>query len=1147
MKIRNRIISILLVVIMALSMLPLSVFTAFAEGEPDVTEVGTWNELLNAVNSDKTYIKLVNDIEDIVPDDELPTKHMLRFDGGKDYVLDLNDCTLEVINHANEFYTGNFAMIEVTGDSNLKIDNGYLYFDNYYAGNNRKARGVVYVADTSSVVASKIFMKNAYSGHVVSATATASVTLDGGEYVVQNGFALYLDRQASLTLDGGVYVHTLMGDCANTQYVDGYGALFSESEGELVINYALLKSGVQVNKSQIGAFSTATHEVTINGAKLTADIFDGGLVEAQAQNREYYWYSYNQCSLQRTSDASFVNPISIISYEKKYPVTVEHGTAKVGGIAVTEAAYGETVTIEADTPEAGMEFVRWSTSGVDLGANYYNTAATFTMFPAPVFVAACYGIEKTKSVSVNVGDIVPGQKAYDTKITLENGVYLQGVEWFEDCRLMDEYEIFKAGRTYALKLLVYPPDEHVFNDTVTATVNGKSATASAQPQYAYVDYEFDATKSVGFSIVYDVGNSRLGVGGEIKLDTAVMADQSASFKAALDAGKVTYQWYKNGEAIDGATESVYNLTAEDAQGRFYVVVTADGKTNYGHYLNCGSDLYQVYLNATEIVAGDKAPYLTPATPGISLDPENTYITEMKNGAPVTEAQTVDKVILIPGRSYRIVAKLIENGADVSYGASVYVNGEKMTAAVDGLGQIFYDFDAPEEVFPVYYKTNGEIGIGATISVDTDKMCAESSTFKNAYDKANATYKTVSYTWYKNGNVMKTVSGKSYTIKDADKNSVIQCKVTLVDGKTGVGEQCVISNVVTVIVAEIARPKAGETRKGPEDFDILTDGVKLTNIMFWTPQDTRVDMQPTDTYRDGIEYECYLQFEAEDGFALDFDGEIIKAYIFGEEVTSTNSIPWEGKVSYVGEITATHQHQYSDTVYKSDGDEHWQSCTIANCPYPDEEKPGYDVYHYGDANATCLTPGHCSKCGAEYYESHDIAASNYVYLDDMKCVQYCATEGCDYVSNWNYHMGGTFDCQHKAICDICHHEYGDLDDHHFGEMIAEVPATLDSTGTKAHKDCAVCHKHFDADGNEIADLTIAKLAAPDNSGTNNTPSTPSNPDTPDGSVTPDTPDTPDEAEKTGCAGSGCGSSMGVSAVALSIMAAAVGFAFKKKED
>jgi hypothetical protein len=245
-------------------------------------------ELLEAVNSDKEHIKLTKDIEDVVPDDELPTKHRLVFDGGKNYLFDLNGYTLKVINHANEYYTGKVPMISVSGTSTLEIKDGSLGFDNWYAGNDRKARGVVHVADTSTLVATKVNMQNKYAGNVVSATADAHVTLDGGEYTVQNGFAIYLDRQASLTLDGDVSIKTVVGDSANTQHVDGYGALYSESTGELIVNYAFFKSGIQVSKSQIGAFSTANHEVTINGKVLTEDIFVGTSTEAKNQNKEYF-------------------------------------------------------------------------------------------------------------------------------------------------------------------------------------------------------------------------------------------------------------------------------------------------------------------------------------------------------------------------------------------------------------------------------------------------------------------------------------------------------------------------------------------------------------------------------------------------------------------------------------------------------------------------------------------------------------------------------------------------------------------------------------------------------------------------------------------------------------------------------------------
>ena len=44
-------------------------------------------------------------------------------------------------------------------------------------------------------------------------------------------------------------------------------------------------------------------------------------------------------------------------------------------------------------------------------------------------------------------------------------------------------------------------------------------------------------------------------------------------------------------------------------------------------------------------------------------------------------------------------------------------------------------------------------------------------------------------------------------------------------------------------------------------------------------------------------------------------------------------------------------------------------------------------------------------------------------------------------------------------------------HDFGAWIEEVPATCVATGTKGHKDCSRCNKHYDESGNEITDLTI----------------------------------------------------------------------------
>ena len=116
-----------------------------------------------------------------------------------------------------------------------------------------------------------------------------------------------------------------------------------------------------------------------------------------------------------------------------------------------------------------------------------------------------------------------------------------------------------------------------------------------------------------------------------------------------------------------------------------------------------------------------------------------------------------------------------------------------------------------------------------------------------------------------------------------------------------------------------------------------------------------------------------------------------------------------------------------------------------------------------------------------------------------------------------HTGGTADCQHKKVCEVCNTQYGgfgghvltevpadapaclapghvaywhcavcgsDFADaagtaglaayqagHTYGELIAEVPATCEDAGVIAHYTCAVCGKDFDAEKNPVSDLSI----------------------------------------------------------------------------
>ena len=86
-----------------------------------------------------------------------------------------------------------------------------------------------------------------------------------------------------------------------------------------------------------------------------------------------------------------------------------------------------------------------------------------------------------------------------------------------------------------------------------------------------------------------------------------------------------------------------------------------------------------------------------------------------------------------------------------------------------------------------------------------------------------------------------------------------------------------------------------------------------------------------------------------------------------------------------------------------------------------------------------------------------------------------------------HTGGVADCLHKAHCSICEAEYGELGDHAYGNLIAQVNASCEQPGVAAHYQCSVCEKYFteqkvettldalaiDAKGHTYGDL-IAKV-------------------------------------------------------------------------
>lgn len=186
--------------------------------------------------------------------------------------------------------------------------------------------------------------------------------------------------------------------------------------------------------------------------------------------------------------------------------------------------------------------------------------------------------------------------------------------------------------------------------------------------------------------------------------------------------------------------------------------------------------------------------------------------------------------------------------------------------------------------------------------------------------------------------------------------------------------------------------------------------------------------------------------------------------------------------------AGHYEHTADSEWhnSADGKYHYHECTQSGCSVI------LDKADHSGGTATCENKAVCSVCGLEYGDKlgHDYGEVKYTWTDNTcKAERVCKHDSTHIESETVTATGTTitaatckekgkmkytatfvntaFSMQEKEV-DI------DFAPHTFGAWKDEIPATTEDFGTKGHKDCTVCGKHFDKDGNEITELKIAKI-------------------------------------------------------------------------
>ena len=187
--------------------------------------------------------------------------------------------------------------------------------------------------------------------------------------------------------------------------------------------------------------------------------------------------------------------------------------------------------------------------------------------------------------------------------------------------------------------------------------------------------------------------------------------------------------------------------------------------------------------------------------------------------------------------------------------------------------------------------------------------------------------------------------------------------------------------------------------------------------------------------------------------------------------------------YYTKQSNVHIHDWGEWVTNGNGT-HTRTCRTDNAHKETENCVG--------GTATCTHKPVCEVCHGEYGQakSHDWGKATYTWTDTVcKAERVCKHDSAHIESETRTATGTVIKaatCKEKGKMKYTatfentaftkQEKEVDIDfaEHTLGKWQDEMPATTEDFGTKGHKDCTVCGKHFDKDGGEITDLRIAKI-------------------------------------------------------------------------
>ncbi len=523
--------------------------------------------------------------------------------------------------------------------------------------------------------------------------------------------------------------------------------------------------------------------VAISGA--TASTYLLGDADVDANITVQVYYTDGQGSAESTVSAA-VGPVVNVNDLPMGSVTIDN----------TTPAQGDTLTVSNTLTDAdglsGPITYQWFRDGIAIaGATANSYVATQTDVGTVITVTATYTDDQGTAESVTSAGTAPVTNVNDP---VSGQPVITGTPEEDQTLTADISGISDADGLGAFSFQWYRDGVAITGATASTHLLGDAdVDTNITVQVSYTDGQ-GSPESTTSTAVGPVTNVNDAPGGSVTIDnmTPAQGDTLTASNTLSDAdglsGPITYQWYRDGVAIGGATSSSYVTTQADVGA--IITVHASYTDDQGTAESVASMATAAVTNINDPVVGQ--PIITG-----TLQEDQTLAADVSgisdtDGLGAFSYQWYRDGIAVGGAT---ASTYLLDDADV--GASITV----VVSYTDGQGSA--ESTTSAAVGPI---TNiNDVPVGSVTIDNTIPAQGATLTVSNTLTDADG-LGPISYQWYRDGALIAGATANTYTTTQTDVGAVISVEASYTDDQ-GTAES--VTSAGTAPVTNVNDPVSGQ--------------------------------------------------------------------------------------------------------------------------------------------------------------------------------------------------------------------------------------------------------------------------------------------------------------------------------------------------